>query len=63
MHTMKTKCRTINGNDIELTDKQWDELRRDGIVIVGDRIIRTASYIGRMNKSAKAEITKKLSDR
>jgi hypothetical protein len=35
---------TINGEKIKMTKYQAEELKRDGMVIVGDRIIRTGEY-------------------
>lgn len=54
----KTIIKTINGRDIEMTHAQSKELERDGMVIVGDRIIRSASYIHRVHKGAADSIIK-----
>ena len=48
----KTIIKTINGRDIEMTIHQARELERDGMVIVGDRIIRTGSYVARVHGKA-----------
>jgi len=51
--TMKqTTILTINGSPVEMTEHQARELKRDGMVIVGDRIIRSASYIARVHGKA-----------
>ena len=43
---------TINGSPVEMTESQARELKRDGMVIVGDRIIRTVAYINRVHGKA-----------
>jgi hypothetical protein len=43
---------TINGEKIKMTKYQAEELKRDGMVIVGDRIIRTGEYINRVHGKA-----------
>ncbi len=48
----KTTIITINGSPVELTESQARELKRDGMVIVGDRIIRTGAYIARAHGRA-----------
>jgi len=56
---MKKLIKTISGRDVEMTTSQARELQRDGIVIVGDRIIRSAEYIRRVHEKGAAEsITK-----
>jgi len=48
----KTIHTTINGTPIEMTAAQMSELKRDGMVIVGDRIIRTGAYVARVHGKA-----------
>lgn len=56
---MKRKNQKVKrAGDLKLTKAQELELKRDGMVIVGDRIIRTASYIRRVEEGAKKEIAK-----
>lgn len=48
----KTTCTTIDGKPVELTAAQVMELRRDGMVVVGDRIIRTGTRVARVHGKA-----------
>jgi len=55
---MKKIIKTINGHDIEMTSDQVRELELTGCVIVGDRIVRSAAFIRRVQDGAKEEIQK-----
>lgn len=45
-------------NTDDLTESEWKELRLTGLVIKGDRIIRTLAFMDRVKRGAREEINR-----
>jgi hypothetical protein len=55
----KPKVNTADTSN--LTKSEWQELRLTGVVIKGDRIIRTLGFIKRVQESTRKEIAQTAS--